>query len=352
MTIASTIQLHGNRQNMKKRKSSIFVVVMSSCFLFFIFMPITSFALLVGFPLPGPDCKTPVPSYYHNEEGACTDIEVSSAWSHDGLSYYSAGQSLNSAGNQAFFNGGVLSSAYAPFTGTFFVRMHYCQVAEQKTKIQGQRCTLEGSYMSVDSTKKIEVSTKYPLGVSDYDFGGGVGPGPLPYPSSMCFTLVDTNGNEWGDANTFSSCVDANPLPDKPAVCYINYGSDLNVNFGTIERSKIALNPHSGDLGNVQKNTTVLCTRDADVTVKTKFSFTPVNINGNQVVSTGSDKMGVAIIYNGKVVTPADVFTETYSQGYTNINLEFEMIRQSGNDLGEIPTGEFSADAIMIMTMQ
>lgn len=343
---------------MKKRKSDIFVAVMASCFLILIFMPLTSFALLRGFPLPGPKCKYPTAKYNTDKEpDVCTNIEINSDWSFNGLSYYSAGQTLNSAGNQAFFNGGVLEGVYVPFTGTYFVRMHYCRVAEEDNAdsygfVEGQRCTLEGSYMSVDSLKKAEVSSQVALDYLDSDFGGGVGSGTLPYPSSMCFTLVDTYGNEWGDVNSLSSCVDANPLPHIPAVCYINYGKDLNVNFGTIERSKINLNPHSGDLGNVQKNTTVLCTRDANVAVKTKFSFTPVNINGNQVVSTGSDKMGVAIIYNGKVVTPEDVFSETYSKGITNINLEFEMIRQAGNDLGEIPTGEFSADAIMIMTMQ
>lgn len=334
---------------MKYKKTMIYAIINVGWLLMLYFTPLTSFALMTGFPFPGPDCKTPVGDRYTNEWGACTDVFATSKWSVKGLSYYSAGQELNSTGNRALIEG-VLDDVFAPFTGDYFIRMHYCQVA--KGKLEGERCTLGQSYMFVDSLKTIEVSSKKAIGFTSYDFGGGVGNGLLPYPSSMCFTLVDDKGVEWGARETLSTCVDANPLPITPAVCYINYGNELNVDFGTIERDKISLNPKPGDRGNIQKKTNVLCTRDAGVTVKTNFSFTPVNVNGNQVVSTTSDNIGVAIIYNGKVVTPTDVFTESYTVGYTDINLEFEMIRQATKSLGEIPTGEFTANAIMIMNLQ
>jgi hypothetical protein len=60
----------------------------------------------------------------------------------------------------------------------------------------------------------------------------------------------------------------------------------------------------------------------------------------------------VAIIYNGKVVSPTDVFDETYQLGTNNINLEFQVVHDSSVATKDIATGDFSASAVMVMTQQ
>lgn len=94
------------------------------------------------------------------------------------------------------------------------------------------------------------------------------------------------------------------------------------------------------------------CDGDLATTVKTQFQYTPIAVSNNQVVSTSNSNLGVAIIYKGSVVSPTDAFTETYQVGTTNIDLEFAAVRDPTVETKDIATGDFTASAVMVMTVQ
>lgn len=47
-----------------------------------------------------------------------------------------------------------------------------------------------------------------------------------------------------------------------------------------------------------------------------------------------------------------DVLTETYALGYTDVTLGFEVMRDPSVELKYLPTGKFTANAVMVMTEQ
>jgi len=77
-----------------------------------------------------------------------------------------------------------------------------------------------------------------------------------------------------------------------------------------------------------------------------------INIGGRQLVSTSTNGLGVAIIYNGKAMSPSDSAPLSYGNGYHKLNLEFEAVRDPNVKLADIKTGAFTASATMLMTEQ
>lgn len=96
----------------------------------------------------------------------------------------------------------------------------------------------------------------------------------------------------------------------------------------------------------------MLCTLDSGTTVTTTFGFTALTILGGsaKAIRTTTPGLGIAIHYNGKIVSPSDSFTETFTAGVTNIDLEFEAVRDPTMPIKDIATGGFTASAIMVMT--
>lgn len=234
---------------------------------------------------------------------------------------------------------------YVPFSGSYKMRMHLCY------GIGHSRCTLAKSSDYRDSRNTVKLNSTSMIYSQTPDFGGIIG-ATISQAAMLCVTLVDTHNVEWssGDATT---CQDAGRLPDTPATCYLNGNADLNVDMGTIERSSIATVPASGSTGNIKKTLPVLCTRDAGTTVSTTIQFTPITVSGSEVVSTKLSNLGVAIFYDGKLIGPSSSpITESFQVGYTDREFEFQAVRSSGVAIKDIPTGSFSASAVMIMTEQ
>lgn len=193
------------------------------------------------------------------------------------------------------------------------------------------------------STKGIAEQTLYFGGYSDV----------LNTSSNACYTFVDDQNNDWSSYAADYMCKDAHHLPDTPATCYLNYGDDLDVSLGTLERSTISTKPMLGAVGNVKKDISVLCTRDAGITVSTSFNFTPIIVNGDEVISTTTPNLGVAIFYEGKLIGPSTPpITENYVQGYSYRSFEFQAVRDPNAVLKDISTGDFTASAIVVMTEQ
>ncbi|MGA7508559.1 MAG: fimbrial protein [Erwinia billingiae] len=170
----------------------------------------------------------------------------------------------------------------------------------------------------------------------------------------VCIAIKDeVNNIYYADNSLPNPCSDLNPLePAVPSTCSLNSSQGLTVAFNEIDRSDISTTPASQTSGNVEKTIPVTCTGETAFTVKTKFTFTPITVSNNQVVASSNPNLGVAIIYNGKVVSPTDVFDETYQLGTNNINLEFQVVHDSSVATKDIATGDFSASAVMVMTQQ
>jgi hypothetical protein len=215
-------------------------------------------------------------------------------------------------------------------------------------------CPIQQAYFysaKVHLVPNISISDQNP------NFGtveGGLGSPAMAY--QICLFLVDDVNNVWyPDSSLPYACHTgtAPPLtPVEPVTCSLNSDQGLTVAFNELDRSTIGASPASKTSGNIEKTIPVTCSGESAFTVKTKFTFTPISVSNNQVVATSNPNLGVAIIYNGKVVSPTDVFDETYQTGTTNVGIEFQVIHDSSVATKDIATGDFSASAVMVMTQQ
>jgi len=257
----------------------------------------------------------------------------------------------------AYNAAGPLGQSYVPYTSTWKLMYYICPLTPYTGNIGHdsppplEACTLNKATLHYESTSSVSISSSQNINDQNADFT--TGKGVIPANSSICYALKDVNHPDviWR-SNDARMCADAHALPDKPSACYLNYQETLNVDLGTLERGEIATIAHPGDKGNVIKPVQVLCVRDGGVTVKTTFKYTSISVNSVGVVSTSNSGIGVAIIYKGETVQPSSSFEETFSTGYTTVNLEFEAVRDQSVPISQIPTGAFTANAVMIMTEQ
>ncbi|MCU6278387.1 fimbrial protein [Enterobacter quasiroggenkampii] len=260
---------------------------------------------------------------------------------------YGAGQKFEKSadGNDAGYTTSAFDNLYVPATGQYRARMHLC------TAGWGTPCKIANESFYYDTSEALTIKADSVIGSQNLVYTGFVG-STLNSRAMACITLVDQNGVEWG-TNGGIACSDANPLPREPATCYLNYNHDLSVSMGTLERSKIAAMP-SGDASEIiKKNIPIYCTRESGITVSTSFQFTPLIISGSEVISTSLDHLGVAIFYNGTLVGPSsEAIKNNFSYGLSNIELGFQAVRDPDIAIKDIPTGDFAASAIMIVTEQ
>lgn len=235
-------------------------------------------------------------------------------------------------------------STYAPFTGMYRIKMYACP-----STVTGY-CTIGKSTQSAQTINVVKIGSTLPIGAVRESFGGYNF--TLANSSNACYTLLDEAGMDWR-ADIEFMCKDAELLPEEPSMCYLNHNTSLDVNMGNLERGEIATIPEHGNPHNIKKEIPVLCTRDSGVTVATTFKFDSINVNGNQVVTTSSPNLGVAIFYEGKLMGPStEPVIESFESGYVYRELEFQAVRDSNVAIKEIPTGKFTANAVMVMTEQ
>ncbi|SUX28058.1 Uncharacterised protein [Cedecea davisae] len=84
----------------------------------------------------------------------------------------------------------------------------------------------------------------------------------------------------------------------------------------------------------------------------TRFEFEPIVVNGVELVKTTASNTGVAIFYNGTLVDTTTRINESFEQGTTDTEYEFQLIRDPNVSVGEVTTGDFTAVATVIMTLQ
>ncbi|WP_082267210.1 fimbrial protein [Erwinia billingiae] len=243
----------------------------------------------------------------------------------------------------------VEDSNTVPVEGDYRMRILLCLYSTPGT------CK-ESATWYVLSVNTIHLVPNLPLSQQDTNFGAGYLWNARAYQGNitMCLELENTKDQSgYIDNNLPYPCEGGTPLePVVPSTCSLNSSQGLTVAFNEIDRSDISTTPASQTSGNVEKTIPVTCTGETAFTVKTKFTFTPITVSNNQVVASSNPNLGVAIIYNGKVVSPTDVFDETYQLGTNNINLEFQVVHDSSVSTKDIATGDFSASAVMVMTQQ
>lgn len=259
---------------------------------------------------------------------------------------YGAGQKfVRGSGGSMAWGSAAFNDLYVPAAGQYRGRMHFC------TAGWGTPCKIANASFYYDTSETLAINTGSTIGSQNPHYTGVVG-ATLSSRAMVCITLVDQYGIEWG-SNRGTGCSDANPLPQQPATCYLNGNQDLSVSMGILERSKIATTPSRDASTIITKVIPMYCTRESGVTASTTFQFAPLVVSGDEVISTSLNHLGVAMFYNGVLVGPSsEAINDSFSYGLTNIELSFQAVRDPDVAIKDIPTGDFTASVIMIVTEQ
>ncbi|MCL5636775.1 hypothetical protein M5Y66_20115 [Enterobacter vonholyi] len=168
-----------------------------------------------------------------------------------------------------------------------------------------------------------------------------------------CYMLGDRFGDYFTFNNTTQSCPEGSwgstPLP-LTFYCAFGDGGTLNISLGDVDRTKIGAVP--GTLPGTEKNISITCHGDGAATFTISFKYTAVNIAGTEMISSTANGLAVAMSLNDELVSPTDTYSRTYSTGTQTEKLTFEPVRNPSVKIGDIPTGPFSASAVMILTVQ
>lgn len=173
--------------------------------------------------------------------------------------------------------------------------------------------------------------------------------------ADICRTLVDEAGNDYSGGTDwcYANKIPIPPLPPTPptpSTCSVNDGNDLKVNLSTVDRELLPTEPGVGSLRHIQ--IPVECSGSAAFTVTMKLSYTPISIGSAEGIKTSSTGLGVAVIYDSKPLATADVTTATFVEGSNTLDLAFQAVRDPTVSASDIPTGAFTASAVLVMTQQ
>lgn len=145
-------------------------------------------------------------------------------------------------------------------------------------------------------------------------------------------------------------CEDAYKLPVEPPKCTLNGGTDLDVHLGKLERMDIAVK--SGTTTPVTKDISIKCDGNIVYDANMKLEFTPISVSNEQVISTSTTGLGVAVLYNGRTVQPGQTFPLSYQPGIHTLKLGFEAVRDPAVAATDLKTGDFTANAVLVFTEQ
>lgn len=170
----------------------------------------------------------------------------------------------------------------------------------------------------------------------------------------VCQYLVDESTGIRYTETTWSGCiVNSEPLPPTPPPpdisCSINNGGVLSVSLGILDRSELPTVASSGTATSIP--IPITCT-GGDLTVNMKLSYTPITSGSSQAVKSSANGVGVAILYNDKMLSSTDNTSVNLLAGSNTLNLAFEDVRDASVEIKDIPTGAFSASAVLQMTQQ
>lgn len=228
---------------------------------------------------------------------------------------------------------------FVPYTGRYGIVIHYCK--------NDVHCTAKSSVFDVKSSETVILSSAKELFLQDADYKHHNKLGEsLKGSYGYCMSFTDDKGMEWGNGEGIL-CSDAHPFPPDPAKCLINGGKALDVDMGTLDLDQIT--PTAGGAREVTKSVDVTCIRDAAISMKVKFNYDAITVGGRQVVQVKdkASELGIALSYNGKPVTPGQLFQDRFNPGLSTVTLGFTAVTDNPQS---VKAGKFNASATMIMT--
>ena len=236
----------------------------------------------------------------------------------------------------------ISSSAYVPASGYYTV----ITVVEWNGNLKRDYKT---NPVYLDGSKTINEQ--------DINLTGGVNDLITMNPNTglwLCPVIVDSNGKRFLFPEYQTECDPSIPvLPFTPTVpdtsCTVNGGNALSVSLGTLNRDEIPTVPDSASA--ISKTISVVCT-GGTVTANMQLNYTPISVGSNQAVKTSANGVGAAIFYSNKVLAPSDVTSVNFLEGSNTVTLGFQAVRDSTVALKDIPTGAFTANAVLVMTQQ
>lgn len=241
------------------------------------------------------------------------------------------------------------SSNYVPHSGMYKVELKFLQ--DQGGRPSILVLDVSTNPVFVDGTKSIDQQS---IVVTGSAASKNVPRGSKYY---GCQYLVDENDNKYLISATESAsqaCApQAEPLPPTPVVpdtsCTLNDGNALNVNLNNVDRSQMPTVPGSGSMRHIQ--VPVECT-GGDVTVNMQLNYTPISLSAGEVIKSSSNGLGVSVVYDSKILSSTDITPVTFLAGSNSIDLAFQAVRDPTVEIKDVPTGAFTASAVLVMTQQ
>ncbi|MCW4783047.1 fimbrial protein [Enterobacter chuandaensis] len=217
--------------------------------------------------------------------------------------------------------------------------------------------SVEGTYHLARGNSSMQIATGKQLNTISAYFS--VNPGIVletEY-SYLCYALQQLGtGLNFLINNSPQACLEVpNPggeLPPGPGflTCIFNNGSPLNVQLGEVIRSELGALPET--LPGTEVNMNVTCTGEGASTYSIRFKYMSVNIAGNEYILSSANGLSVSISLNGVLVNTTEDYTRTYNAGTQTETLRFEPMRDPNVKYTDIPTGAFTASAVMIVTQE
>ncbi|EPF5869568.1 fimbrial protein [Morganella morganii] len=266
-------------------------------------------------------------------------------WKSNTGAYYGSGQSMNfsRAGNNTGDN-----KAYVPKSGYYTTKVYWCAYPDTMDTCSKAK----GSVLLVGDRVWMEQAKSF----SQQQIFNHDQEKKAPSAGGYCFTITDDDGYEYrgdmgyGPDNRGKFCGDAHRLPVEPPKCTFNNGADLDVQLGKLERTDIAVK--SGTTTPVTKDISIKCDGNIVYNANMKLDFTPISVSNEQVISTSTTGLGVAVLYNGKAIQPGQTFPISYLPGIHTLTLGFEAVRDPAMAAADLKTGDFTASAVLVFTEQ
>lgn len=236
----------------------------------------------------------------------------------------------------------ITSNKYIPKTGYYKVETIVVDSVSNNSVIVAS----SNSFL-LDETKTLAQQSIH-VSASTKTFSGS------QFGQVLCQYISDDAGNLY-TSTTGNGCNNGNvkPLPPTPHVpdtsCTLNDGNTLNVNLSTIDRAQLPTVPGSGSMRHIQ--VPVDCT-GGDVTVNMQLNYTPITVGANQIIKSTANGLGVSVVYDSKVLSSSDVTPVTFLEGSNSVDLAFQAVRDPTVETKDIPTGAFTASAVLVMTQQ
>lgn len=234
---------------------------------------------------------------------------------------------------------------YVPIGSRWFLYTNLCFNAEQP-------CTHHSNTVEMPSVNGFAFRLDRSIGAQNPDFGGPAQHGNYALAMTICYHVGGYSGNP----ETEPWCSDETRLPDHPSIdtCSVNQDNPISVDLGEIDRADLSVTPGNGVIKHV--SIPVYCYNEAGsatmpVNLQMSYTASASTLAGGFAVKTSLNGVGVQISYNSIIITPDMTLPLMLPMGNSNLDFTFETLRDTAVAMNDIPTGEFTASAVMKLSL-